>query len=629
MKYRIIFRNHSVLERESLDAIPNSDDIISLYCYSIDSVVLDCLPDNLEYLICTDCYYLKKIEYTSNIREVYAISCPNLCIDNIPNNIYKLNLSKNMFSDLNMLVKLEYITIINLNENNIECIPNLNGLDYLEELYINDNMVTHLSHLPESLKILYCENNNIDTIYNLPTDLERLYCSNNNLKDINIGNLSKLEIVDLSFNRVEYIPAFPVNIEKIKCNFNRIISFPDLSNLSKLKRLICSGNNLRSIPNLERLENLKILICNHNRIVSLNNLNALHKLEELHCGFNMIEILFLPDNLKRVYCNNNRIRLINHIPKTLTILNCHDNHLTYLNSLSETLDTLECSNNRLQYLPQLKNLTQLFCQHNLITSLPSLPYCLEVLYFYSNMVRIIPTLPTSLIRINFYNNMVTSFPMSIIYCTQLEEVHYHNNNIEHIPNNIHRFLNNIDTIPELKIYHDRENVHSHHIQACIKKSIENILTYPLKAGESAIHNILRDSMISNSTKKLTIDYCDDETVHSVLYITFSELLDYVWDIIVHHPDKDTLKHIFDIEMQDSQGLCFTGRLSRLVNTLSGFSDKVEINISINEQINNIIILTKQQLDTYDIVQHKFLVDKEMMERGYSREIINEWLNYIE
>ena len=34
--------------------------------------------------------------------------------------------------------------------------------------------------------------------------------------------------------------------------------------------------------------------------------------------------------------------------------------------------------------------------------------------------------------------------------------------------------------------------------------------------------------------------------------------------------------------------CFTDKISRLVNCLSGYSDKVEIKISENEEISNII-----------------------------------------
>ena len=39
--------------------------------------------------------------------------------------------------------------------------------------------------------------------------------------------------------------------------------------------------------------------------------------------------------------------------------------------------------------------------------------------------------------------------------------------------------------------------------------------------------------------------------------------------------------------------CFTGRISRLVNCLNGFTDLVNINIEDNQQIGNIIVIIKK------------------------------------
>jgi hypothetical protein len=51
----------------------------------------------------------------------------------------------------------------------------------------------------------------------------------------------------------------------------------------------------------------------------------------------------------------------------------------------------------------------------------------------------------------------------------------------------------------------------------------------------------------------------------------------------------------NIETNDAQCKCFTGRISRLVDCLNGFNTNIKINISDNEQIGNIIILIKNQL----------------------------------
>ena len=83
------------------------------------------------------------------------------------------------------------------------------------------------------------------------------------------------------------------------------------------------------------------------------------------------------------------------------------------------------------------------------------------------------------------------------------------------------------------------------------------------------------------------------------------------------------------EMQDRECKCFTGRISRLVNCLSGYSDKVCIQISENEEINNIIsvIMNKREMKTIEILKEE--VREALTERGYNIDKITEWLEYVE
>jgi hypothetical protein len=65
--------------------------------------------------------------------------------------------------------------------------------------------------------------------------------------------------------------------------------------------------------------------------------------------------------------------------------------------------------------------------------------------------------------------------------------------------------------------------------------------------------------------------------------------------------------------------------------LNGFTDLVKIEIADNEQIGNIIILIKDKLESenkYTIEMHKELVTKELTERGFSSQLINEWIEFI-
>ena len=83
-------------------------------------------------------------------------------------------------------------------------------------------------------------------------------------------------------------------------------------------------------------------------------------------------------------------------------------------------------------------------------------------------------------------------------------------------------------------------------------------------------------------------------------------------------------------MKDAECKCFTGRMNRVINCLNGFSNYVEINIQDSEQIGNIIYLIKERLGSeYTVEKHKEGVMKELKERGYDDEVIEEWIGYIE
>ena len=73
-------------------------------------------------------------------------------------------------------------------------------------------------------------------------------------------------------------------------------------------------------------------------------------------------------------------------------------------------------------------------------------------------------------------------------------------------------------------------------------------------------------------------------VHTKTNMTYGELLARVWIIIKNHNQKVDFIENVKIEMQDSIGVCFTGRFNRLVNSLVGFVDGATVGISVKEQL---------------------------------------------
>ena len=90
------------------------------------------------------------------------------------------------------------------------------------------------------------------------------------------------------------------------------------------------------------------------------------------------------------------------------------------------------------------------------------------------------------------------------------------------------------------------------------------------------------------------------------------------------------KKTLNTEILDAECMCFTGRISRLVNCLTGYDELVVVEIADKEQIGMIIEITRNSLgDNYTVEEHKRITTAELLERGYNQEAIDEWVIYIE
>ena len=140
--------------------------------------------------------------------------------------------------------------------------------------------------------------------------------------------------------------------------------------------------------------------------------------------------------------------------------------------------------------------------------------------------------------------------------------------------------------------------------------------------------MLNDNVLD--CKELILEYCGNNEIHTKLNLSFKELFCYVWHIVKESENANEIKRIMNIEMRDAECQCFTGRISRLINCLNGFTPLVNININDSAQIANIIKIVATNLgDSYSVERHKNGVEKELKDRGYDDNVIREWLEYIE
>ena len=180
----------------------------------------------------------------------------------------------------------------------------------------------------------------------------------------------------------------------------------------------------------------------------------------------------------------------------------------------------------------------------------------------------------------------------------------------------------------MKVYNDSQNVHGSGIQSSIKDSINRLtMRKDIKAfNQDKLSKIILENE-SIKCKEQLFEYITDRSIHTTMLLNFSEILWFVlWTIKLDFNDDEQqeIYQVLNTEIKDSECKCFTGRISRLVNCLNGFSPLVSVQINNSEQIANIIQITKEKLGlNYNLNDHKELVKKELLERDYVMETIDE------
>jgi hypothetical protein len=347
------------------------------------------------------------------------------------------------------------------------------------------------------------------------------------------------------------------------------------------------------------------------------------------------------------YPNDNTEYIVdsfNDIKDNCIYLNCSLNNLTSLEPIKHLTQIQElyfyC--NKLTSLKGIENLTQLqllYCNGCNLTSLKGIENLtqLQKLYCSNNQLTSLEPIKnlTQLKQLYCCGNNLNSLPLSLMNCRNLKTIYYSDGNyIEDLPLLLIRFINRINqgSINNINVYKDAQNIHNSSIQLTVRDSINklsNKFRKPFNLDELT-KIILEDSIIN--CKERLIEYMANKEEHSILLLNFAEILWLVWqEINEFEADKQLeAKKRLNEEIKEAECMCYTGRCNRLINCLVGFSDLVEIKIQDSSQIGNIIIIVKERLgEEYSVDKHKEEVKKELLERGYDLETINEWIEYIQ
>lgn len=564
-------------------------------------------PKNLKVLDFVSDYIILK-DLPDSLLE---LSCKEA--KNLPKNLLKLTFSKSSTYIPELPNTLEYL---DCRCSKIEIIPKLS--DNIVYFDCSNSKIEYLPSLPKNLKFLFCYETNITYIPNLPDELEELNCSFTKIKEIpKLPN--SLKELYCTNNNISEIPNIPINLYHLNCTTTNITKLPKIECYNRFVFLYFAATNVDKIPEIG--DKFKAIHLHDSCYVNLTHIN--YELNNLILSSDITNFEKLSDNIEELFFDNNtNISFLPELPNKLIKLSCINTKLKKIPKLPDTLQELFTDSTCLDELPILPNsLLKLNCHRCNIKILPNLPNNLIELDCSYNPIIEIPFLPNTLEKINIIYTKIKYIPNSIMNCFNLNNIWYDGCPIEYNNPAILRFINNRKTKSN-SIYNDNQSVHNSSIQLSVKESYDKILS--IKPVIIDIKEYINMNKILENTSLL--EFCNDKTIHSLLNITFEEALISVINEIERNENKEEILKILVQEMKDSESKCFTGRISRLINCLNGYSNNVSINISENEQISNIIILLKSKFSGEEL---KNKIKERLKELKITDNIIELWISELD
>jgi len=257
--------------------------------------------------------------------------------------------------------------------------------DETEEIELIHSRLSSISHLglprfAPYLRKLCLRQNHISVldpeVLNKLEALEELDVYDNKIKSVDdaLITLSKLSVLDLSFNLLRRVPETFHHLQSLKTVFfvqNKISHITGLDGVgATLRSLELGGNRLRKIENLDALVNLEELWLGKNKITRLENLGSLKRLKILSIQSNRItklEGLENLESLEELYLSHNGIERLEGLENNLKLrtLDIGNNFVKVLENVSHLshLEELWTNDNKISSLddlePQLKRISTL------------------------------------------------------------------------------------------------------------------------------------------------------------------------------------------------------------------------------------------------------------------------------
>lgn len=438
---------------------------------------------------------------------------------------------------------------------------------------------------------------------------------------------------------MEVLRISNLGLKKIDREFIERTFIDNKAYLCYFKHIDANNNKIENFEDLREF-NMKSINLDYNRITTLPNFNGWNfELTSITLEENRISYVSnLPYTLQYLNLSGNNIRNIDcnifsslNMPNLLIVL-IRRNYLTeFIMNCETNIESLEIDGNLISTfhidITKSQKLNNINIRNNQLTELPE---CARDM----------------LLSINQKGDYIWNYTMRRHGCHYSRNLTFNNNpfftnffNDNPPPSGAFYMLEDyfcgclrgvkhkyIIPIKKISVYYDHQNVHDKHVQNTMEKSVVKFVEkYKDNIKDKAIVYI-NNSPLSYDIKKLLTKKYNENTYYSNIKLTYGLILDHVINFIEQNEHKDELYKILEMDITDAIGKCSIGLLGRTINVVNGFDDSVNINISINDQVNNMIVMLKTKYKDIEKVKSEFR--KEIEEREIDKSYL-EWAEFIE
>ncbi len=256
-------------------------------------------------------------------------------------NLFDLNNNQNKEErNASQLIKIaiecgtNYLLLNKVNFKNNCGSSSITKLEKVKTFEIKDSNLEEISYFPpnaEKIRVENCVLKMFDTT-TVP-DTVRFLSLENNLIELFLdnNNLVNLTELNLSSNKLEFIPTIPFSVIKLNLSNNYIKNIDNLSENINLKYINLNGNSIQLFENIPET------------------------IEVINIAKNDIEFLDLSmfSKLKEIRAHSNELQFVENLPETLEYIDFSQNNLNFCPQIGEKIKYLDLSYNKLKTFPVL------------------------------------------------------------------------------------------------------------------------------------------------------------------------------------------------------------------------------------------------------------------------------------